>query len=26
MGLSVGDVAEVETPKAVRHLRVASIT
>ncbi len=26
MGLSVGDVAEVETPKAVRRLRVASIS
>ena len=26
MGLSVGDVAEVETPKGVRRLRIASIT
>ena len=26
MGLSAGDVAEVETPKGVRRLRVASIT
>ncbi len=26
MGLAVGDVAEVQTPKGVRRLRVASIT